>query len=68
MRRDREAGGVAVTAFERIIAAMPEIKCDICGADMVALHGGGFDNDRIYCPARDCEAEITFPTSTEVKP
>ena len=57
-----------MTTFERIIAAMPDLKCDICGAVMVALHGKGIDSDRIYCSACDCAAEITFPTSTEVKP
>ena len=57
-----------MNAFERVIEALPEIKCDICGRKMIALHGGGWDNDRIYCTAPDCMAEIVFPTSTEVKP
>jgi hypothetical protein len=60
--------GIPVNAFERVIAAMPDLKCDICGQAMVMLHGGGFDNDRIYCPDyKGCGAEIVFPTSTEVK-
>jgi len=60
--------GIPVNAFERVIAAMPDLKCDICGQAMVILPGGGFDNDRIYCPDyKGCGAEIVFPTSTEVK-
>jgi hypothetical protein len=59
--------GIPVNAFERVIAAMPDLKCDICGQAMVMLHGGGWDNDRIYCTDPNCSAEIVFPTSTEVK-
>jgi hypothetical protein len=48
-----------------------EIRCDICGGLMLPWCGGGWDNDRMVCVERDCEAEIVFPTSTEaveVKP
>ena len=41
------------------------IKCEICGADTISLYGGGWDNDRIYCTDRECDAEYVFPTTTE---
>ena len=42
------------------------IYCDICGAIMYPMYGGGFDNDRIVCIEKDCQAEITYPSSTEI--
>lgn len=54
-----------MTQFEK--AAQTEIKCDICGAIMCAIWGGGWDNDRVICSNIYCKAEIVFPTSTEVK-
>lgn len=53
------------TLFQQIAAQ--HIKCEICGADTIALYGGGWDNDRIYCSDRDCGAEYVFATSTEGK-
>ena len=44
-----------------------DIKCEICGANTISLYGGGWDNDRIYCSDRECDAEYVFPTTTEVK-
>lgn len=52
--------------FEKAIKKGP-VKCDICGGTMHAMYGAGFDNDRIVCAERDCQAEIEYPTSTEVK-
>lgn len=48
--------------FEEI--SKREIKCEICGSDTIALYGGGWDNDRIYCTDKDCCAEYVFPTTT----
>ena len=50
------------TLFEQIEAK--NIKCEICGGDTLPLYGGGWDNDRIYCPSVNCGAEYIFPTST----
>ena len=50
--------------FERI--ADENLPCELCGKPTIALPGGGWDNDRIYCSDRDCGGEIVFPTSTEV--
>ena len=41
--------------------------CDICGGPMRCIYGGGFDNDCIYCPEKDCGAEVVYPTSTIFK-
>ena len=55
-----------MTEFERMTKR--EIKCDICGEVMHPMYGGGWDNDRMRCAAaRDCGAEIVFPTSTPVE-
>jgi len=51
-----------MTEFEKMLRS--KIKCDICGGDMVAIWGGGWDNDRLACDAYNCGAEIVFPTST----
>lgn len=53
--------------FQKMAKCNP--RCDICGEPMVALYGGGFDNDRLFCSSREwrgdyCGAEIVFPTST----
>jgi hypothetical protein len=53
-----------MNTFQRLIKE--EIKCDICvGETMIGLYGGGWDNDRLICGDKDCQAEIEFPTSTE---
>ena len=44
-----------------------EIKCELCGAPTISLHGGGWDNDLIYCMARECGAEYRFPTTTMIE-
>ena len=49
-----------MTQFEKMTTE--EIICDICGELMIALYGGGWDNDRMICNA--CGAEIVFPTTT----
>ncbi len=50
--------------FQKAIKDGP-LKCDICGGDMRWIHGGGWDNDCIYCADyKDCGAEIEYPTST----
>ena len=41
--------------------------CDICGGRMACIHGGGWDNDCIFCTNKDCGAEIVYPTSTVFK-
>jgi len=51
--------------FEKAIDV--PIKCDICGADMHPMYGGGWENDRILCSDRECGAEIVYPTSTPVE-
>ena len=40
------------------------IKCEVCGGETIALYGGGWENDLIYCRDNDCGAEYKFPTST----
>ncbi len=56
-----------MTQFE-IIAKQKDVRCDICGAVMVPMIGGGWDNDRMCCTDyRSCGAEIVFPTSTTVE-
>ena len=53
--------------FQKMAERCP-IKCDVCGGVMLAMHGGGWDNDRIVCTDIDsCGAEITFATSTEIE-
>lgn len=42
-------------------------SCELCGAKTLALYGGGWDNDRIYCTNRDCGGEIVFATTTMVE-
>lgn len=51
-----------MTQFEQTIKKT--VTCDICGEIMHPLWGGGWDNDRLRCAARDCGAEIVFPTSS----
>lgn len=41
-------------------------RCDICGEVMRPMFGGGWDNDRLICAARECGAEVVFPTSTPI--
>ena len=53
-----------MTVFQEI--ADRHINCEICGSDTIAIYGGGWDNDLIYCRANDCGAEYKFPTSTSV--
>ena len=48
--------------FEQIAKQKP--KCEICGSETIALYGGGFENDVIYCSDDNCGAEYNFPTST----
>ncbi len=48
--------------FEEI--ASRNIKCEICGGETIAVHGCGWDNDRIHCTNDDCLAEIEFMTTT----
>lgn len=50
--------------FEKSI--QEPVICDICGEVMHPMFGFGFDYDRIVCSNRDCEAEITYPTSTSM--
>jgi hypothetical protein len=45
--------------------AKRHIKCEICGGETIALYGGGWDNDLIYCRDNECGAEYKFPTTTE---
>lgn len=51
-----------MTLFKEI--AERQIKCEICGCDTIALYGGGWDNDLIYCRDIECGAEYVFPTTT----
>ncbi len=61
-----QRGRIPMTQFGRAIE-QDKIICDICGAVMWTMHGGGMDNDRIVCSnIRSCGAEIVFPTSTEL--
>jgi hypothetical protein len=53
--------------FQQLAAKCP-LVCDICGEPMHAMPGDGWDNDRIVCAARDCGAEIEFPTSGKIEP
>jgi len=53
------------TQFEKIIKKV--VKCDICGEIMHPMWGDGWDNDRLLCAAKDCGAEIVYPTSTEIQ-
>lgn len=40
------------------------IKCEICGSETIAIYGGGWDYDLIYCRDKNCGAEYEFPTTT----
>lgn len=54
--------------FEKIITeSNGTIKCDICGGDMHAVYGCGWDNDRLDCDDWKCGAEVIFSTSTMPK-
>lgn len=50
--------------FEKAIEH--KVFCDICGEIMHPVYGCGWDNDRILCANSDCDAEIIYPTSTEL--
>ena len=52
-----------MTIFKEL--AERNIKCEICGAETIALYGCGWENDIIYCSDRECSAEYVFPTSSE---
>lgn len=54
-----------MTQFE--IMKDKEVRCDICGGLMLPMWGGGWENDRMVCSDRECEAEIVFPTSTPIE-
>ena len=54
-----------VTQFEQVLGKV--IKCDICGEVMHPMYGCGWDNDRLVCANKDCNAEIVYPTSTEIQ-
>lgn len=41
-----------------------ELKCPICGRDMLFLYGGGFDYDRALCGNRNCYFEKEYESST----
>lgn len=57
-----------MTQFEIMSSKGNEIRCDICGAPMTPIYGGGWENDKMVCTnLRSCVAEIVFPTSTEVE-
>ena len=52
-----------MTLFRKLARKPP--PCDVCGGVMLAMWGGGWDNDRIVCADRlYCGAEIQFATST----
>lgn len=42
-------------------------KCDVCGKELIFMHGGGSDYDMAHCSDRECGAEYQFPTTTEVE-
>lgn len=46
--------------------AEKNIKCELCGSDTIALYGGGWDNDRIYCTDADCGGYYIFATTTSI--
>jgi hypothetical protein len=52
--------------FQRCLVGGTPV-CDICGAEMIAIHGNAFDHDLIYCTDPECGAEVVFPTSTAVE-
>lgn len=53
-----------MTEFKKM-AKRKKVKCDVCGANMLPVYGGGFDNDLFLCTdVQSCGAEIVFPTST----
>lgn len=51
------------TMFDKA-AADGDVKCDLCGEIMHPMYGAGWDNDRMVCADRSCDAEIVYPTST----
>lgn len=53
-----------MTIFEELAAR--NTPCEICGKPTIAVYGGGWDNDRIYCSDRECGAEYVFPTTTAI--
>jgi formylmethanofuran dehydrogenase subunit E len=55
-----------LTEFEKMLKRK-NVACDICGEPMIAIWGGGWDNDRFLCSATDCGAEIVYPTSKGVE-
>jgi len=52
---------------EFVKMASRDVKCDICGAIMLPMWGGGWDNDRMVCTDMECGAAIEFPTSTPLE-
>lgn len=53
------------TNFQLILESKP--ICGICGSEMLAMYGCGWDYDRVICSERDCGAEIMFETTTPLK-
>jgi len=51
-----------ITQFS--LACNSHILCDLCGKRMFPIYGCGFDYDRMLCMAKNCYAEIIYPTST----
>lgn len=53
-----------MTLFKEI--AQRNLPCELCGKPTIAIFGGGWYSDRIYCSDRECGAEYVFPTTTEL--
>lgn len=42
-----------------------ELKCPLCGNDLIFVNGGGWDYDRAHCSNRLCKFEKEYETSTD---
>ncbi len=53
-----------MTLYEKLIAENYR-HCDICNKETLnPSHGWGYQYDRLVCANSDCQAEITFSTTT----
>ena len=57
-----------MTFTQRYIKDLKEnLKCPKCEADLVFIHGSGFDYDLEYCSVWNCDYELQYDTTTLVE-
>lgn len=41
-----------------------DVKCEVCGSDLLPVYGWMWTQDSFLCPERDCDFVIDLETST----